>query len=225
MSDFKTTDELESEAFFNEKQNKLLLFLFLLGVMAIFYLCDLQYVYINNSGDAYSLLQIPILIGACAGGPLLSVILATLGSAMEISSASLSNLYTNVLYSPLASFDECGYHFRGNITSIFICVLSNLALALVAGWIFKALKNRGRSIWKLILVVISVVFSILFSHAIEGWLFNSFFVNFLPNTPYSQVFVDHINSLNWDSCFAKCTVNMAIDPLIVYAARMIMKID
>ena len=225
MSDFKIKEDLEAEAFLKKKKNKLFLFLFLLGNIAIFYLSGLHNVYINKHSDTYSLLQIPIIIGACAGGPLIGVILAVLESAMDVAFSSLSNSYTDVLSSPFAGFDAHGYHFSGNIVSIFICFFSNLALALVAGWIFKALKNRGQSIWKMILVAISAIFSILFSHIVEFFLFNSFFINFLPNISYSKVFVGYINSINWLSCFCKWTVNIAIDPLIVYAARMLMKLD
>ena len=225
MSDSKIKNDLKTQAFFNVKKNKLILSLFLLGTMATFYLCNLQSVCLNEQCDTYSLLQIPIIIGACAGGPLIGVILAVLGTAMNIAISSFSNSYTDVLNSPFASFDTCGYHFRGNIVSIFICFFSNLALALVAGWIFKSLKNRGQSIWKMILVAISAIFSILFSHVVVFFLFYSFFVNFLPNISYSKVFVDYINSINWLSCFCEWTVNIVIDPLIVYAARMIMKLD
>ncbi len=225
MSDSKTKDDLESNVFLSVKKNKLFLFLFLLGIMAIFYLCNLCSVHIGDRNETYSLLQIPIIIGACAGGPLIGVILALLGSAMNIASASLSNSYIDILSSPFASFDACGYHFSGNIVSIFICFLSNLALALVAGWIFKALKNRGQSIWKMILVVISAIFGILFFRVVVFFLFNSFFIIFLPNTPYSKVFVNYINSLNWLACVCEWTVNIAIDPFIVYAARTMMKLD
>ena len=225
MSDSKINDDLEIQAFFRVKKNKLILFLFLLGTMAIFYICSLHDVYKNERCNTYSLLQIPIIIGACVGGPLIGVILAVLEAAMNLANSSMSNSYAAVLNSPFAAFDACGCHFRGNIVSIFICFLSNLALALVAGWIFKALKNRGQSIWKMILVAISAIFSILFSHIVVFFLFNLFFVNFLPNISYSKVFIDYVNSLNWTSCFSQWTVNIVIDPLIVYAARMIMNLD
>ena len=225
MSNLKFKGNSECETLFSEKKNKLFLFLLLLGTMSTFYLCNLQSAYINERCDTYSLLQVPIIIGACAGGPLIGTILAVIGSTMSMLYSSFSSTYIDVLNSPFASFDTSKHHFIGNISSIFICFLSNIALALIASWIFKALKNHGQTIWKIVLVAISATFGILFFHIVVFFLFNLFFVNFLPNVECSRIFVSDVNSTNWLACFSELRVNIIIDPLIVYAARMIMNLD
>ena len=225
MDDLKLQKNLDSEIFFTVRKNRLLLLLFLSGIMMIFYLCNLHIVYINNTCDTYSLLQIPIIIGACAGGSLVGVTLGGLGATLDFMYASLSTTYIDVISSPFASFENAGYRFSGNISSIFICFLSKLLLALVAGWIFKAFKNRGQMIWQMILVAIAALFSILFSHVVIYFLFNTFFVNCLPNVAYREEFRNFVNSVNWCSCLPELTANIAIDPLIVYAIKMIIKSD
>ena len=225
MLDLNFPEELDSEIFFSVKKNRLFVFIFLLGTMMIFFLCDLRRVYVDDTCYTYSLLQIPIIIGACAGGPLVGVILGTIAALMELMCASFDNLHIDVIFSPFAFFEADGYHFGGNISSIFICFLSKLAIALIAGWIFKAFKNRGQTIWKMILVAISAIVSILFACVVVFFLFNLFFVKFLPNVAYSGEFQNFVNSALWLSCVQKLIANICIDPLIVYAMRMIAKLD
>ena len=114
----------------NRKMKKLFLTLSLTGIMMIFYLCDLNRVPIPNSCERYSLLQIPVIIGACVGGPTSGLILSVIYGLVDMMYASFSVELTDVLTSPFATsvMDGCSIH--GSFFSLIMCFLPKIFLHL-----------------------------------------------------------------------------------------------
>ena len=209
----------------NGKTKKLFLILSLTGIMMIFYLCDLNRVPIPNSCERYSLLQIPVIIGACVGGPTIGVILSVIYGLIDMIYASFSMELTDILTSPFATSVIDHYYVHGNFISLIMCFLPKIFLALVASLIFKYLKNYFNSIGQLVLPAICTCLAIFCSFSTYIGLFNFVFVSYLSYLPDMEKFVNIVNSSYAFALVQKLVINLIIDPIAIFALRNVAHFD
>lgn len=211
--------------FINEKTKKLFLLLSLTGTMMLFHLCSLDRIYIYGTCETYSLLQIPVIIGACVGGPTIGLTLSITYGLLDITYASFSMELTDVLNSPFAISNIHGYNLHGNFISLIMCFLPKIILALTSSLIFKHLKNRGNSLWQLILSVICTFLAILSSYIASTGLFNFVFINYLSVVPHYEGFVTIVNTSAALALLQKMLANLIIDPIAIFAIKNIAHFD
>ena len=224
INNFNNT-EITSNHFLNEKTKKLFLLLSLTGIMMLFYLCKLNNIYIYGTCETYSLLQIPVIIGACVGGPTIGLILGLVYGLVDMIYASFSMNLTDVLASPFAVSDVYTYNLHGNVISLIMCFLPKIFLALVPALIFKYFKNRGKSIWQLILAILCTFLAILCSFSIFIGLFNFAFIDYLSAIPNGENFIVIVNTSNTIAFVQKVLINLIVDPIAIFAIKNIAHFD
>lgn len=210
---------------FSEKTKKLFLTLSLTGIMMIFYLCNLNKLPIYGLCERYSLLQIPVIIGACVGGPTVGIILSIMYGVIDMTYASFSIELTDVLTSPFATSTMDNYSIHGNFVSLIMCFLPKIFLALVAGLVFKYLKNYCNSFGELVLSAICTFLAILCSFSTYIGLFNFVFVNYLVYLPDVEKFSTIVNSASSTAFVHKLVINLIIDPIAIFALKNIAHFD
>ncbi len=209
----------------NEKTKKLFLMLSLTGLMMIFYLCDLNRVPIPNSCERYSLLQIPVIIGACVGGPTSGLILSVIYGLIDVIYASFSVELTDILTSPFATSVMDRYYIHGSFFSLIMCFLPKIFLALFASLMFKYLKNYCNSIGQLIMPAACTCLAILFAFFTYIALFNLVFVNYLSYLPNIEKFINIVNSASTYAFIQKLVINLIIDPIAIFTLRNVAHFD
>ena len=211
--------------FLNEKTKKLFLLLSLTGIMMIFYLCDLNRVQIYGLCERYSLLQIPVIIGACVGGPTIGIILSIIYGLIDMIYASFSMELTDVLTSPFATSVMSSYSLHGNFVSLIMCFLPKILLALVSGLIFKYLKNYCNDFGQLVLSAVCTFLAILCSFSTYIGLFNFVFVNYLLYLPDVEKFSTIVNSGFSTAFVQKLVINLIINPIAIFALKTVAHFD
>ncbi len=224
INNFNDTD-ITSNNFLNKKTKKLFLLLSLIGIMMLFYLFELNKIHINGTTETYSLLQIPVIIGACIGGPSVGLILCFVYGFVDMTYASFSVNYTDILASPFAISNMGSYHIHGNIVSLIMCFLPKIFLAIVPGLIFKYFKNSGKSFWQLFLAIICTFLAILCSFSTFIVLFNLAFTNYLSDIPNSEHFIFMVNSSTTIAFIQKVSINLIVNPIAVFAIKNIARFD
>lgn len=209
----------------NEKTKKLFLILSLTGIMMIFYLCELNRLPIPNSCERYSLLQIPVIIGACVGGPTIGIMLSVMYGLIDMTYASFSMELTDILTSPFATSSMDHYSLHGNFVSLIMCFLPKILLALVASLIFKHLKNHCNSLAQLVLSAICTCLAVVCSFSTYIGLFNFVFVNYLSYFPYIEKFITIVNSSFTYAFIQKIVINLIIDPIAIFALKHVAHFD
>lgn len=209
----------------NEKTKKLFLTLSLTGIMMIFYLCDLNKLPIYGLCERYSLLQIPVIIGACVGGPTVGLILSIMYGIIDMTYASFSIELTDVLTSPFATSVIDNYSIHGNFVSLIMCFLPKIFLALVAGLVFKYLKNYCNSLGELVLSALCTFLAILCSFSTYMGLFNFVFVNYLLYLPDVEKFSTIVNAGFSAAFIQKLVINLIIDPIAIFALKNVAHFD
>lgn len=211
--------------FLNNKTKKLFLLLSLIGIMMLFYLFDLYKVHIHGTTETYSLLQIPVIIGACIGGPSVGLILCFIYGLVDMTYASFSMNYTDVLLSPFAMSNVEYYTINGNIVSLLMCFVPTIFLALIPSLIFKYFKNSGKSFWQLFLSIICTFLAILLSFGVFMGLFNLVFTNYLSDVHDSERFILIVNSSATQAFIQKLLINLVVDPIAIFAIKNIAHFD
>lgn len=209
----------------NEKTKRLFLILSLTGIMMIFYLCDLNKVPIPYSCERYSLLQIPVIIGACVGGPTIGIILSVIYGLIDTIYASFSMELTDILNSPFATSVIDNYTIHGSFVSLIMCFLPKILLALVASLIFRYLKNYCNNVGQLILPAICTFLAILCSFFTHIGLFNLVFINHLSYLPDSAKLINIVNSASAFAFIQKLVINLIVDPIAIFALRNVAHFD
>lgn len=217
--------EITPNHFLNEKTKKLFLLLSLTGIMMLFYLFELNKIHIYRTVETYSLLQIPVIIGACVGGPAIGLILALVYGFVDLTYASFSMNLTDVLSSPFATSNMYTDDLHGNIVSLIMCFLPKIFLALIPGLIFKYFKNNGKNFWQLFLSIICTFLAILCSFSTFIGLFNFVFTNYLSNIPNSQNFIVIVNTSTTIAFVQKILINIIVDPIAIFAIKNIAHFD
>ncbi len=216
---------LTTNHFLNNKTKKLFLLLSLIGIMMLFYLFDLYKIHIHGTTETYSLLQIPVIIGACVGGPPVGIILCFVYGLVDMTYASFSVNYTDVLTSPFAMSNIDSYNIHGNIVSLIMCFLPKIFLAIIPSLIFKYFRNNGKNFWQLFLSVICVFLAILFSFCTFIGLFNLAFTHYLSDIPSSEKFILIVNSSTTQAFVQKILINLIVDPIAIFAIKNIAHFD
>lgn len=217
--------DITTNHFLNNKTKKLFLLLSLIGTMMLFYLFELNKIHIQGTTETYSLLQIPVIIGACIGGPSVGLILCFIYGFVDMTYASFSVNYTDVLISPFAISNIDSYSVHGNVVSLLICFIPKIFLALVPSLIFKYFGNNGKSFWQLFLSIICTFLTILLSFGTFICLFNLAFTNYLSDIPNSEKFILIVNSSATQAFVQKILINLVINPIAIFAIKNIAHFD
>lgn len=217
--------DITTNHFLNNKTKKLFLLLSLIGTMMLFYLFELNKIHIQGTTETYSLLQIPVIIGACIGGPSVGLILCFIYGFVDMTYASFSVNYTDVLISPFAISNIDSYSVHGNVVSLLMCFIPKIFLALVPSLIFKYFGNNSKSFWQLFLSIICTFLTILLSFGTFICLFNLAFTNYLSDIPNSEKFILIVNSSATQAFVQKILINLVINPIAIFAIKNIAHFD
>lgn len=124
----------------NVKNQKIVIFSLLFAIMIVLEITGIGMIQLPFLPMAVTIMQVPVVVGACVLGPFSGAILGFLFGLLSFLQATFVPVITSFLFTPVYTAGE----FTGNGFSLIICFLPRILIGVFSGLFFKyMIKKRA----------------------------------------------------------------------------------